>query len=210
MEARRRHWANAGAHSGQFCTLCDCLIPSYEDLATHQSERHWPCQGCNLVFAAEEARDRHGQQDHPWCHTHRRAFRSQANYEAVSRIEGRDYRGCGCADSETEKSSWIAHALFCARRASSAMPVRLWPQFRRPLIRRATPRSRHVLVRRHPRNGRPVPPYARPQSLHHDWTPSAIDRRPRAGHARPNGRTATAGARTCAFCASMALRPCAA
>lgn len=88
MEARRRHWANASAHRGQFCNLCDCLIPAYEDMATHESERHWPCQGCDLIFATEGGHNRHGQQDHPWCHTHKRAFRSQANYEAVSTTAG--------------------------------------------------------------------------------------------------------------------------
>ncbi|GAA5955971.1 hypothetical protein JCM8115_004376 [Rhodotorula mucilaginosa] len=127
MEARRRHWANASAHRGQFCNLCDCLIPAYEDMATDESERHWPCQGCDLIFATEGGHNRHGQQDHPWCHTHKRAFRSQANYEAHMRssahVGRRQPCPFGCGHNFADRSSVAQHleAGTCSSGVTRAM-----------------------------------------------------------------------------------------
>lgn len=81
--ARRSHWANSRAHS--FCTLCDTFHDNDDELYAHKQQEHYRCQNCSAWFASELGRHEHARQAHPklYCVSHRRAFQTPANYNAV-------------------------------------------------------------------------------------------------------------------------------
>ncbi|GAA5980163.1 hypothetical protein JCM10908_001556 [Rhodotorula pacifica] len=113
QESRRRHWATSRKHAGRFCNYCDSLIAAGDTMNEHDEALHWPCRGCDRVFRTSEARASHGKASHPWCTVHKRAFLSQANYEAhmrsaahVGRTQPCPYR---CRNTFTNRSAVVLH-----------------------------------------------------------------------------------------------------
>ncbi|GAA5830525.1 hypothetical protein JCM11251_002501 [Rhodosporidiobolus azoricus] len=110
--ALRSHYANSPLHF--FCVLCDThyYADSY-DLEDHKRDDHYRCEGCSTIFATERGRYEHGRQAHPFCETHRRAFRSQANLNAhlASSAHVSRTTPCptGCGAHFVSKSAAILH-----------------------------------------------------------------------------------------------------
>ncbi|GAA5980165.1 hypothetical protein JCM10908_001557 [Rhodotorula pacifica] len=112
-ESRRQHWANASKHAGDYCSFCESLVSPGDTMEEHDEAMHWPCRGCEQVFDSSEACARHGQDSHPWCSVHKRAFLSQANYEAhlrsaahVGRTQPCPFR---CGGTFTDRSAVAQH-----------------------------------------------------------------------------------------------------
>ncbi|GAA6034323.1 hypothetical protein JCM8097_002668 [Rhodosporidiobolus ruineniae] len=110
-EALRSHYANSPSHS--FCTLCDTHCDDSDELNDHYRDSHWACEGCSLIFATEIGRYEHGRQAHPFCITHRRAFRSQANLNAHLNSSAHVSRSVlcptGCGAPFVSRSAAIQH-----------------------------------------------------------------------------------------------------
>ncbi|BGP29188.1 hypothetical protein JCM10296v2_000926 [Rhodotorula toruloides] len=109
--ALRSHWANSSSHS--FCTLCDTHFDNDELLHDHDIYDHFPCQGCDQIFASELGRFEHGRQSHPFCIEHRRAFLSQANLrahlESSAHIQARIPCAAGCGRKFIDYSAMVLH-----------------------------------------------------------------------------------------------------
>ncbi|POY73548.1 hypothetical protein BMF94_3486 [Rhodotorula taiwanensis] len=111
--ARREHWSNSGRHRHNWCALCEDLIRTYENLQEHNDRVHWRCRVCSTVFTVEWRRNEHETDSHLWCPTHRRSFRTQANYNAhMHSVEhvGR-FQNCpfGCGHKLPDRSAIVQH-----------------------------------------------------------------------------------------------------